>query len=98
MGDMADDFRAMREYRKEVNSNRIDAFVDQVIPKLVEAGFSVKQLEAHHYRVDKRLDLYPVHQRFHYHGDPHNRKGKRGHYQDALFICRAFLRPASKQA
>lgn len=95
---MADDFRALREHTKEVNAGRVNDFVDQVIPVLQENGFQVRQLQATHYRVNNRLDLFPVHRRFHYHSDPHNRKGKRGHYVDALVICKAFLRPASKQA
>ena len=95
MGDMADDFRALREHRKEVNAGRVDAFVDQVIPQLEAEGFHVRQLEPHHYRVNNRLDLYPVHRRFHYHSDPTNRKGKRGHYTDALTICKAFLNKPS---
>jgi hypothetical protein len=100
MSDMADDFRALREHRKETNRSREQVFKDQVIPMLEGLGFTVRTLQDHHFRVNEALDLFPIHSRFHLLPTAQHRKGKRGHYMDAVVICQNLLlnRPASKQA
>lgn len=84
----------MKAHRQALHEQRIRTFQTETIPLLEAQGFRVRKLSDYQYRVNARLDLYPVHRRFHYHGDPRNRKGKRGGYRDALVVSQSFFTPS----
>lgn len=86
MGDMAEDFRALREYRKEERA-AAQKTGQAAILALTQDGFKVQQLTDYHYRVDGRLDLFPIRRRYH-----DIRTGRRGGYQDPKQVAERILR------
>lgn len=96
MSDWLEDRQALNEHQKEENHQAVEHFLTVVKPALEAAGFIVRNLgdTSTHFRVNGRLDLFPVRKRFHFIGHPQ----QRGRYVDAMNTCQMFLRAASKKA
>lgn len=64
MGDMGDDFSALREHNRiERESRRNDRTVE--IDALSGHGYAIHWLTPYHCRINSRLDLYPTRSRWH---------------------------------
>ncbi len=88
MSDWYEDRLALNEAEKDERAQAVEDFRRQVRGDLERDGFVVREIEPWHYRVNGRLDLYPVRQRYHWIGRPQ----QRGYYRDAVAICRQFFR------
>jgi hypothetical protein len=84
MGDMADDFRALREHNRE-RRQAAQRTVAAAILALEQHGFTVRQLT-------DRLDLFPVRRRYH-----DTKTGRRGGYQDPKTVAEIILREREKR-
>lgn len=92
MSDETRDFyNDLREFRKEERDSRLPAAANE-IEALAELGYRVRKINYYHYRVDDRLDFFPLSGRWHFH--PGN---KRGDYTKPEDICRAHLRPRGRE-
>lgn len=77
-----------REHRREGQERRAERLPARAaeIEALRAGGFIVVQLSDYHYRIDDRLDLFPVHQRYHW-----LEKDIRGRYSNATGCAMKFL-------
>lgn len=64
MSDTSEIFRGMRTEQRKRRSKRLPIRAREILT-LREDGFKVEQITAHQFRVNDRLDLYPVHNLFH---------------------------------
>jgi hypothetical protein len=89
VSEIGDDFKALREVHR--------AYVQRVLPErqaeilaLRERGYDVVERDdGYCFRIDRMLDLYPVHRRYHF--IPTNKRGGYGS-TTPLQICERFLR------
>jgi hypothetical protein len=90
MGDMAEDFRALRGHQRKRKAAEMPAKIEAILA-LKQAGYSVRVMsDGWHYRVNNRIDLYPVRQRWH-----DIRRNVRGWYDDpAALVTRLLTSPA----
>lgn len=85
MGDMGDDFRAMRAHRQDMNRKRLESGTKN-IEAVKAAGYSVDEKTSYQFRVENRLDLFPTNRRYH-----DIKKNERGHYDSALKIVQKIV-------
>ena len=64
MGDMGDDFAALRDHNRLQREQRREANIPR-IEDLEAHGFQVQRLTPYHYRVGSRLDFFPTSMRWH---------------------------------
>lgn len=77
-------YRFMRREQQERRAKRLPVRVQEIMD-LEAKGFGVRKLTDYQFRIDGKLDLFPIHRRFH-----HLATGKRGCYQDAAFIVATY--------
>lgn len=81
-------WQAYREEQKQRRSERLPIRQEE-IESLSEKGYEVKRLTAYQYRIDGRIDLYPIHNRWH-----DLKTGRRGgHKHLPTFIMNTMPRP-----
>lgn len=95
MSEMGDDFRALRDLRRESNRKNRVRVESQIWPLQAE-GFKILELTPYQFRINDRLDIYTTRERWH-----DLRTGKRGTFigkDVAQYIRRFFgvVSPANK--
>jgi hypothetical protein len=86
---MGDDFRAARKEQQERRAARLPVRTAE-IERLSTAGYRVRRLTDYQFRVEEKLDLYPIHRRYH-----NIETGRRGQYRDAVAFAASVLGPAT---
>lgn len=86
MSEVWKDYRQQQQARRAL---RLPLRTEEILA-LRQSNFDVRQLTDYQFRVDGRLDLYPIHRRFH-----DIKTGKRGTYQTAKAITVRVLRTSS---
>jgi len=79
------DHRQAQQARRRM---RLPKRTDEIVA-LRNKNFDVRELTPYQFRVDGRLDLYPIHRRYH-----DTQTGERGNYTSALSIALRRLRGA----
>lgn len=86
MGDMGDAWEGYREAQQARRWRRLPGRQQEILD-LRGAGFDVRQLTDYQFRIDGRLDLYPIHRRYH-----DVQANRRGSYRNAKDIAVRVLR------
>lgn len=88
-GDDVDTGDLWKEHRRAQQDRREARLVPRSdeIRALTGKGFTVRELSAYHFRVDGKLDLFPIHRRFHF-----ITANQRGGYRDPVDVAMRFLR------
>jgi hypothetical protein len=81
MGDMGEVWEGHREAQQARRAARLPGRTQEILD-LKGDGFDVVALSPYQFRVDGRLDLYPIHRRYH-----DTRLNRRGGYQTAKAIA-----------
>jgi hypothetical protein len=89
-GSMGPVWKAYREAQQARRARRLPDRTEEIL-RLRADNFSVKRLTDYQFRVDGRLDLYPIHRRYH-----DTKTNKRGTYQTAKQIAIRVLRVEAK--
>jgi hypothetical protein len=82
-----EDWRDIRRAQQERRAERLPGR-QQEITALSESGYTVKKLTEYQFRVNDKIDLYPIHRRYH-----HLKSGRRGRYRDLLALVESILKP-----
>lgn len=72
MGDMAEDFRAMRDHQRAYKQSNRDKF--ESVLKTLKEQYTVVELTPYQYRIDGILDIYPSNKKWHL--IPTNERGR----------------------
>lgn len=84
MSEIGDDFKALREHNQQQRAAELPRRVAEIMalcnPDLGPV-YTVVALTPYQFRVNDRLDFYPVHRRFH-----DIKTGKRGTYRGVRFL------------
>lgn len=75
-----------RRAQQQRRASRLPARQAEVLA-LTGKGFRVEQKTEHHFRVDAKLDLFPIHRRYH-----HIPTNTRGNYRQAVACAMKWLR------
>jgi hypothetical protein len=79
-------WREARYEQQERRAARLPIRVSE-IEALQTEGFRVRKMTDYQFRINGRLDLYPIHRRYH-----DTRTNRRGNYQSALGVAVRILR------
>ena len=91
MSDLGDQYRELRAAQQLRRAARLPKRTAEILA-LREQGFKVEQLTEHQFRINDRLDLYPIHNRWH---DIKTRQ--RGSYGQAGWFVRRFFKVAKQE-
>lgn len=83
--ELGEDWRAWKEDKKTKNKERLKDNTEDILA-LKDMMFEVEKLTEYQYRINKTLDLYPVHRKFH-----NIKTGKRGTYGKLLPLLEKHL-------
>lgn len=86
MGDMGEVWKGYREAQQARRSQRLPIRTKEIL-ELGRAGFVVVELTPYCFRIDGRLDLYPIHRRWH-----DIKANRRGTYRVAKDVSVRILR------
>lgn len=64
MGDMGEVWAGYREAQQARRAARLGPRTEEILA-LKRAGFSVRELTPYQFRINGRLDLFPIHRRWH---------------------------------
>ena len=84
--EISEQWKEYREEQKERRQERLPKRTEE-IQSLTFLGFKVEQMTEYQFRVNDRLDLYPIHNRYH---DIEN--NKRGGYKNAVEFVKLFFK------
>lgn len=88
MSEESEMWREYKDQQKQRRAERLPARTDE-INRLAEKGFDLKWLTTFQCRVNGVIDLYPIHNRYHF-----IKTGKRGSYQNAFkFVLKNITTP-----
>lgn len=82
-GELWKEYRRAQQQRR---SDRLGPRTDEILA-LKGKGFDVRELTPYHFRIDGKLDLFPIHRRYHFVAE-----NVRGGYRDPLSAAVRFLR------
>jgi hypothetical protein len=85
-------WKAYREAQQARRARRLPERTEEIL-RLRADNFRVRRLTNYQYRVDERLDLFPIHRRYH-----DIKVNKRGTYQTAKQIAVRVLRSEAKES
>jgi hypothetical protein len=85
VGDMAEDFRALKEHTREQRAEKRAAGTTEILA-LRDRGFKVEELTDCQFRINGRLDLFPTRRRYH-----DIKANRRGRYTAAVDIAERVL-------
>lgn len=79
-------WKSIRKDQQERRAARLPGRQQEILD-LSAHGFSVKQLTEWQFRVDGKIDLYPIHRRYHV-----LKGGRRGTYRNLLVFLRSVIK------
>lgn len=85
MSEIGDMFKEHREAQRERRQARLPKRTAE-IEGLAAEGFRIRRLTEFQFRVNDRLDLYPIHNRYH-----DIKRNKRGGYPDVRSFVRKYF-------
>lgn len=79
-------WKEIRKDQQDRRAARLPGRQQEILALSVD-GFSVKQMTEYQFRIDGKIDLYPIHRRYHVLAG-----GRRGTYRNALSFVRSVLK------